>query len=452
MGVGLRSFRDRVLALLGRCMARPASDKLCIFRRDPIVLIVSNLQLRWYSITIIFIVILVTPKLILSGIDHTLTSPDLLSNFKHDLITFPPFSAILSLISWTTESVGLGDPFNWISPDKYKDSSAYLPYLRDYTDMFFIIFLSAHLALIFIQWRRISDVLANLYLSGINREIIGSDELSEIVATNNKRFNNPVLQMVGLAGAIGLVLMILAAFSNDGIYSGLSSGNETRAIWEMQAYANSWYRHDILLLFHGATYVFFFYYILMHNIVGVTSLTMLLDLRKKYSQPQGKPLFVIQPNHPDRSVGLGELRQILIYVYISILMMGVTLIFGYSYLPSGTPAYLAPFLAIFFLLNPLFVVIPLIVIRRELEDDKRRKLKILYTRVSEYRSRLLADPTTGIGNPAVDATQYQLTLHEYESFQKCPTSLFSIGRSLVFFVAYFASLIQVVAALDVIGS
>jgi hypothetical protein len=245
---------------------------------------------------------------------------------------------------------------------------------------------------------------------------------------------------------------VLAAFSSGGIYSGLSIGSESRAIWESEAYAQSWYQNDFLLVFHAATYVLFFYYILMHNVVGIMALVMLLDIRKTFSQPKNQPLFVIQPDHHDGSVGLGELRQILIYVYASILMMGVTLIIGYSYLPSGTPGYLAPFLGIFFLINPLFVLIPLIVIRRELEQDKRKKLHNLYARIGLYRSKLFADPANDVESPAIDPAQYQLTLQEYETLRRSSTSLFSITRSLVFSVAYSASLVQVLSALDVIGS
>jgi hypothetical protein len=200
VGAGLSRIFYGFLSPLRRALDPPAGDKLCIFRRDPIVLTVTNLRLRWYSLTIIFIIVLITPKLVISGIDHTLTSPDLLSDFKHDLTNYPPFSAILDAISRVTNGVGLGDPFASIRQEEYQYSSAFVPYLRDYTDMFFIMFLSSHLALIFSQWRRISAVLDNLNISGFNKEIIGETELKVMVADNNKRFNNPLLQIVAIAG------------------------------------------------------------------------------------------------------------------------------------------------------------------------------------------------------------------------------------------------------------
>jgi hypothetical protein len=182
----------------------------------------------------------------------------------------------------------------------------------------------------------------------------------------------------------------------------------------------------------------------MHNIIGMLALYMLLDAKRKYARSE--PLLTFRPDHPDGVLGLAKLREILIYIYVSILLAGATLAFAYFFIPSGTAKSLTPLFLIFFLANPLYIVVPILAVRKELTMDKSRKLVAMYSKIIELRSKIWSENATLSSTYDRDQLSLHIALTEYDNLRGASTFLFSFNRVLILSIGYIGFLVQLIAS------
>lgn len=482
------SILNRISSINSKLFSTPASGRLCVFRRDPIALALYNSQARWFVVWLLTILILLTPKITISSLNGTLTSPSLAADFNGDMLRFPPLDLAFDSFVAIWDVVGDASPVIDLRQNAAETSNS-LPYLRDYSDIFLVTWLSLLWLLILTQWIRISDILVNLSSKkAFNPEVIADEEIARITTTFDRRFNNPWAQAITLALAVFSAFAVWKfAFSSYGLYSGLSPIVESRA-WEIEAYLNSWYLSDgapnyYLISWQIFTYSFFFYYVLMHIYIGIILVWLMVHTHFRYAasplrrfnssvanliswmmfhspsvhNPSNNgPLFLIQPDHPDGASGLGLVKQIFAYVIVSIIMSSVALTVGVYYLPSETAGFHLFFLRIpfvfvifyaLYIFNPLFVILPLFYIRSQLKLDKTMKMETMYAEIQNLQD------FTGHGSPGEPSdtnasSSLRLLLDQYETLRKSPTILFSVWRLSFLSVAYLVATLKLLETLQ----
>ena len=107
----------------------------------------------------------------------------------------------------------------------------------------------------------------------------------------------------------------------------------------------------------------------------------------------------------------------------SVLIMGFNLLLAYYIMPTGTARFLIPFFLIFFVLNPLYIFVPTILINRHIRLSNLHRIGTLRERLAK------AEDTT-------DTMQVNLLKLELSRVRVLPTELFSITRAISFFVLY----------------
>jgi hypothetical protein len=398
-----------------------ASNKgaFCIYRHHPLICFTNNhpetcgtLRIFWFYAGLFLL-----SKLIINYLSGTLISPNLWADFLRDLNLFPIFKFIMQAGRF------LRLPLPKIEVVSATESTVSIPYLRDYTDISVMLLMAAHMSLIHKQWHNISIAIPELWKNGvINHRVLSKKEYASLMQRLDRLFNYWRWEFLSLSVAGMLTGLLFWSFSKDGIASGISVAGSD--VWEMSAYQGWWANHSKhtgSFLFDIAIVLIILFYMVRHNVVGVLSAYMTRVLLSK--SKTDLPVFLLQPYHLDGMGGLSLVRGIMLLVYLSIMMMGFALLYAYYTLATHAGLrfhILIPFSLIFFVLNPLYLVVPHLLIKRAIRQYKRYRIKQL-----EYLSK----QKTGKS----DESKRFVMLEEIKRVQDIPVYLFR-GRNIILFI------------------
>ncbi len=400
-------------------------DDIRIYRNDPLICFWDNYSLHGKPIRVFlfYFLLFVGTNAALSYGEGTLSLPHLQAVVSGDVFRFPPFAFVLRVFASFHHREAIVSP-----------NPPAIPFLRDYVGIIVLALMSAHMALVHKQWHTVSIGLHRLWQDKIlDQRVFTPHEFHRLVRKYDRLFNLGRWRAVSLAVAIGLVLAVHYALWKHGIYSGLNQPRLPQ--WEELAYWGWWANpvtHRFAFCYGLVISIFLCYYMVRHNIVGVCAVSLCEEIFQRKGAPD-RPRLNLNVHHRDGLAGLGILRDIMFLVYVSILTMGVSLVFIYYLLGTGTARVLVPFYLIFFLLNPLYVFLPLLHISKEVRMSKADQIEVVKLELA----RLAA--STGI------EAKVLFLERELEKLSDIPDFLFSPRRLGFFFVTY---LIPVVLFVD----
>ncbi len=183
----------------------------------------------------------------------------------------------------------------------------------------------------------------------------------------DRRFNQRVWKVLNLMLAIALVVDLYGSAFASGIYPTLRPASDSN--WVHAAYSGWWANpshHAGLFLYTIVIGVFICYYMIRNNIVGLIAVFLCCSVFR--GQRHQEPVLRLDPMHPDALAGLGVLREILQLSYLSVLNSLVSLFVVYC--AFGLRRSTVPVYVTFVLLNPIFVIIPALVIGRQVRHSK----------------------------------------------------------------------------------
>ena len=224
--------------------------------------------------------------------------------------------------------------------------------------------------------------------------------------------------------------LLFWSFASGGIASGI---NRTGlANWEKAAYEGWWsnpINHPPSFVLNVLIILAILFYMVRHNFVGCLAVYMAWDVLG--GRKTGKPIFRLRPYHEDGRGGLGILSRIMLLVYLSVLIMGFALLFTHYTLPSSTAFrnyLLILFGFIFLILNPLYLFVPHILIKRAVVRYKQRRIEELRSALD----RVSADR---------ESAERLVIIDEVKRIEETPESLFRGGRIFLFVVTYVIPMI-----------
>lgn len=389
-------------------------DDIRIYRNDPIICFWDNYSLHSGSIRVFlfYLLLFVGTNAALSYGEGTLSLPHLQAVLSADVFRFPPFTFVLRVFASFHHREAIVSP-----------NPPVIPFLRDYAGIVVLTLMSAHMALVHKQWHNISIGLHRLWQDKIlDQGVFTAHEFHRLVRKYDRLFNLGRWRGVSLTVAIAVVLAVHYSLWKHGIYSGLNQPRLPQ--WEELAYLGWWANpatHRFAFCYGLIISIFLCYYMVRHNIVGVCAVLLCEELFQRKEAPD-RPRLNLNVHHHDGLAGLGILRDIMFLVYVSILTMGVSLLFIYYLLGTGTARVLVPFYLIFFLLNPLFVFLPLLHISKEVRISKANQIDVLQSELAKLAA------STGT------EARFLLLERELEKLSDIPDLLFS-PRRLGFFLS-----------------
>jgi hypothetical protein len=265
----------------------------------------------------------------------------------------------------------------------------YFPLLRDYPTVLLVVLTSVTLTLIYRQWAILEDLLPELQRRGV---LLFDDKDSPSIIQAADETNSGIARMGGHTGTYVVVAVMLSLFlvfaqRATGIFAFLSPSNgsaELKVSWTRDAYRSWWASLDT----HQFGFVAYFclallaiYYMLKQNEVAVRYLWFFWRLRGKISYG------VNLSGGADEFHGWGIIRQLLLTIYMSIIVHAITLTALFLVIPVEEFQWVIPLLAIFMILNPLYVIVPLILLRRGACRYKEAEILRIVRLVKEEESR-----------------------------------------------------------------
>ena len=264
---------------------------------------------------------------------------------------------------------------------------AAVPYLRDYSEILLMITVSAQMVLMRSLWYRLSVALPTLYDQRVlNPKCISIKQLTDL--TNRYNGFLKVTYWGPLSIALGALLAAGTYYSawNHGIYAVLNPEND--AFWSATAYLNWWanpVKHEALFLWAFAVAVFICYYMIRNNIVGIAAVLLCRDLFSTTGSER-EPILRININHEDDIGGLGVIRDIVRLGYFSVLNSIIALYLVWCCFGLGR--FVIPLFIAFWLLNPIYALVPMILIRKQIRYSKSFELEKLTRRPTGRAKRL----------------------------------------------------------------
>lgn len=418
-GSSVRGTCRRLVAQINAKRVTVPRGGLVIYRKDPLICGERGAGgIRPLFLFLFYWSFFCLPKVAMSIASGCFSMPTLRSISANDLHRYAPLQSIWHLLRHTSVPHAVNPPA--------------IPYLRDYTELVLMVLMAGHMVLIHGQWHRLSEGVTRLYQAGVlNRAYFTEQKIRKITRTYDRRFNLDRWRLISTLGSLLLVGAVEYSAWCNGIYSGLN--HPPVRGWEEAAYSGWWANphHTLLWSYMSFVAVFLCYYMIRHNIIGV--LAVLLCYEVLHPTTHRNTLLHINVNHSDGIGGLGVLREIMSRVYLSAMIMGVALLMIYYCFGTGTAKALLPLYAIFFCMNPLYTILPLYVINRQVNASKSQQIQSL--------RRLLSKDHRGTVSGA-DALLIQNEIGKLEAF---PGLLFS-PRKLASFT--FTYLIPIVLFVD----
>lgn len=344
-----RTLTDRTCASLRHLLDSRRGDELCIYRNQPIILILTHfLGSSRLRISATVLVIMLVPRVVAYALDTTAWS------------SFDPTVDLVILIGRAPSSG---------SPD--------VPMLRDYADIALCFVIAAHVAHIVVQWDRVQRLPGILWSTGLlSHDALGEPEYRRLISDFDKRFNLPVWELMAALLAI-LMSTILLNIAQHGVYSWLPVHGADDAA---RAHADAWWAnrsvHFGAFAVQYLTYTLFIYLLLRHVAMGFVGMWLVAAAQWR-TRASKDPWLGYQSVWDDEVDGVDALRVALSDVFWSMTMTGIVLLLTIWYIPVPRVLDIVV-IVLYVLVNPAFVLIPALALNRQLKESwqKLRKLAL----------------------------------------------------------------------------
>lgn len=244
-------------------------------------------------------------------------------------------------------------------------TSAAFPLLRDLASLSLLGSLSVYVGLLYHQWRAITNLVPGMLRSGVV-EVTDPSPFNTGISRFNRALAGLVQRRWWIRGAaLAFMLAVVLAQRRLGIYSDLSNAEGFGA----QAY-NQWWagtNHPAGLLAYLLFGWWCIYLILLQNAVGVLTL-------KFFHRVNPAVRYRLSTQNPDGHFGWRPFRSVMATVYASILLHAIALVGFFISFSVSEFAWVLPMLVIFLALNPFYVAVPLLLMRRSIEEDKQARI------------------------------------------------------------------------------
>jgi hypothetical protein len=394
--------------------------EICAYRRDFFIRPLIHLRERrhWGDLRL-FISLTALVFLLkagLSALHGDLVSDSLLSDLRRDLDAFLPFELPLrasEVLSNRTYHAPAGP------------SSTQLPFLRDYADMLMTLLAVSHIVLLTRQWPRISRTIDELRRTGVL--VLDDAAYSQMATKHDQRFNSLLSHAVSALLASLTITLILLAFFANGMFHDISL-NGSSPSWERDLFQSWWAgpSNPVAFAVNVLLYTIFFYVMGRHIAIGLVAMWAIKDV-----VTEGEVRLTV--NHPDGVGGLQTFRDVFVDILMSVLLSAGFISVGFLYLPGEGWTYAAGLgMVLFVAVNPLFILFPIALSHREMDEAKTRILTELHQRLTFEVGGGLDDGRIDPPDPA----RAHLLLEFYRDAQRLPTYPLSLGSASIYMAGY----------------
>lgn len=377
-------------------------------RSNPLFKMADRRNVSFFGLWLVALAVLLGGKAVIAAAYGTLMARTSPADFAADAAREPLlgvlrdalgfvgklFPAGASQDSWTYLADAVGRGYAIASPGAQVVN---LPYIRDYVDIAVMLLMAVNVALVRKHWRLMDALPSRLWANGaIDRVRTNEHELQQVLTKCDEWVNRPAWDWVCVALAAVVSISLNLELLRGGMYPRLFDGASTHEPWQ-QAVAAGWWAnpaHGLLAFSYQLVVVgFIAYLVFRHNVVGVAMVRLGRQLLRDRGAATDAPFLRIQPDHPDGCCGLRPLRDVLAHVYLSILVMAMSLFCLAFYLPTWGWATWMPLFMLFVVVNPAYVLLPLKYVHQDLNESKASLCADLERRMARLKADV-GDPST----------------------------------------------------------
>ncbi|WP_455410051.1 hypothetical protein [Streptomyces hiroshimensis] len=263
-----------------------------------------------------------------------------------------------------------------------------VPLVRDYPSLINVVIAAFTLLLAFENCRRIADFPSGLHARGL---ILVPPHSRTTVRIAVMRANRWFAACGRHSWAVALVSLAVGgllsgAYREGGVFLWLAPGtdDEARREWSMRAYASWWASPEAGGLTGPVAYVLvasgIAYVIIKHNFMGLCMMSFFFAIRKDVA-------YVFDTANPDGCHGWKAMRDLLHGVVVSLLISLVGFCSLFLSLSVRQVSWTAPFLLLFLLCVPVFLLVPLVLLRSGTKRYREQEIARLQDCFAELRQR-----------------------------------------------------------------
>lgn len=263
-----------------------------------------------------------------------------------------------------------------------------MPLLRDVPMILVAMALGVQTGNVYRQWVKIDRMPEVMVAEGTIQDKDGV-LLSEIEKANDlfSRVRNYSL----LAGvvAFSLTMLVLSSHAKNGVYS---IYNPADGVYGRTVYAGWWANvsNTLGVLSVSGIGMLSAYYLVLQNVVGLRILMIIQRVTYPVQFKGLKPTFsvnrsvafVLDPHHEDGCRGWRPMDQVFRTIFTAVMASTVALTFLIIQLGPGRSIWIGWGLAIFFVLNPTYILVPMLLFHLRLRAWRRDRLATLRSQIA----------------------------------------------------------------------
>ena len=247
-------------------------------------------------------------------------------------------------------------------------SSASMSLFRDIPTLLCLILLSLTPLLMYTQWTSISCFLENMGERGLVAYPNGEGAIRNHVDRANAFFarwgrRTPYVMF----GSVGCVLLLVRASQKGEVFWPLRTSGSAINYPDWWA---SFQTPSVIWMLYVAWATVFVYSVVLQNIYGGRIVLLAWQMRRDIQ-------FSADPDSIDGVAGWSEVSTILRCTWVALMIHGASLGLLLLSIPRGTAYFLTPLLLQWIVAVPAFVLIPILVIRRNISRWQSDELKSL---------------------------------------------------------------------------
>ncbi|MBF6050301.1 hypothetical protein GO001_34930, partial [Streptomyces sp. NRRL B-1677] len=234
-----------------------------------------------------------------------------------------------------------------------------VPLVRDYPSLINVVIAAFTLLLAFENCRRIADFPSGLHARGLMLVPPHSRTKVRVALLRANRYFSACGRHSWAVALVSLVIagLLSGAYREGGVFLWLAPGTDdgARHEWSMRAYASWWASPEAggptgpvvyALVASGIAYV-----IIKHNLMGLCMMSFFFAIRKDV-------VYAFDTANPDGCHGWKAMQDLLSGVVVSLLISLVGFCSLFLSLSVRQVSWTAPFLLLFLLCVPLFLLLP----------------------------------------------------------------------------------------------